>query len=50
MLRWRILIVVFAAEWRRFSLADLERELEHLKEGSARATAANPTTRGKRPN
>lgn len=44
MLRWRILIVVFAAEWRRFTLADLERELERLVEGSARTTAADPTT------
>jgi hypothetical protein len=38
MLRWRILIGVFAAEWRRFTLADLERELESLAEGGARAT------------
>jgi hypothetical protein len=50
MLRWRILIVVFAAEWRRLTLADLERELERLGEGSVRATAASPATRGKRPN
>jgi hypothetical protein len=50
MLRWRILIVVFAAEWPRLTLADLERELERLGEGSVRATAASPATRGKRPN
>jgi hypothetical protein len=43
MLRWRILIGVFAAEWRRFTLADLERELERLAEGGARTTAADPT-------
>jgi hypothetical protein len=30
MLRWRILIGVFTAEWRRFTLADLERDLERL--------------------
>jgi hypothetical protein len=41
MLHWRILIGVFAAEWRRFTLADLERELERLAEGGARTTAAD---------
>jgi hypothetical protein len=47
MLRWRILIGVFAAEWRRFTLADLERELEGLGEGCARTTATDVTTRRK---
>jgi len=47
MLRWRILIAVFAAEWRRFTLADLERELERLGERSPRTKAAVPTTRRK---
>jgi hypothetical protein len=30
MLRWRIMRGVFKAEWRRFTLAELERELERL--------------------
>jgi hypothetical protein len=42
MLRWRILIVVFAAEWRRFTLADLERELQRLGEGSAKDDSRGP--------
>jgi hypothetical protein len=36
MLRWRILIGVFAAEWRRFTIADLERELELLEDRQPR--------------
>jgi hypothetical protein len=47
MLRWRILIVVFTAEWRRFTLADLERELELLGGDSAPTTAADPIIRPK---
>jgi len=47
MLRWRILIGVYAAEWRRFTLADLERELERLGEGGKRPMASDPTTRPK---
>jgi hypothetical protein len=42
MLRWRILIVVFAAEWRRFTLADLERELDRLGEGSSKDDSRGP--------
>jgi hypothetical protein len=30
MLRWRIMLGIFRAEWRRFSLAELERELDCL--------------------
>jgi hypothetical protein len=33
MLHWRIVASVFAAEWRRFTLTDLERELERLGAG-----------------
>jgi hypothetical protein len=42
MLRWRILIGVFAAEWRRFTLGDLERELARLAEGGPQTTFADP--------
>jgi hypothetical protein len=44
MLRWRIVASVFAAEWGRFTRADLEHELQRLREGGAWQTAADPTT------
>ena len=42
MLRWRIVAGVFAAEWGRFTRADLEHELQRLGEDGVRQTRAEP--------